>query len=175
MAGTFAQAELPLQQAKRAFDGSPGEVDLPHAPGAWVDAVHHQVEMRMIAVVVGNHDPLVLRKPEIHQQPVSDANHEVAVHPVVEVETDREMVDGGRRAGSRSHQGHHRGGVMDGRRPDVTRVGPVDAPVPGAVPAVLQIVGQLLEAATERLVPDHRSLTTLRIARSASVAASASA
>lgn len=138
-----------------------------------MDAVDHQVDVRVGAVAVGDHDGLVLPQAEVLEKPVRDAYHQRAVHRVGRVEADREVVDGGAGGGCAGHHRHHGGRVAHGGRPDVPGLVPGDAPLLQAVVAALQVRGQGGEAAPVGLVPDHRSLTAARISRSASTAAPA--
>jgi hypothetical protein len=171
----LAQPQLALLEPERAFHRLPGEVHLPDAAGAWVDPVDHQVEVRVVAVAVGDDHGLVLGEPEVGEEPVGHADHERAVDGILQVEADGEVVDGGFRGGCPSRQGHHGRSVAYCGRPDVPGLVPGDAAALRAVVPVLQVGGEIGEAGAQRLVPDHRSLTAFRIPRNAAVAASASA
>lgn len=94
--GTFAQTELALLHPERLLDGPHREADLPDPSGPRVHAVHHQVEVRVVPVVVRDDEGLVLPQAEVGEQAVGHADHRRAVHPVGQVEADRQVVDGTR-------------------------------------------------------------------------------
>jgi hypothetical protein len=171
----LAQPQLALLQPERALHRLPGEGHFPDAAGAWVDPVDHQVEVRVVAVAVGDDHRLVFGQAEVGDEPVGHADHERAVDGDLQVEADGEVVDGRLRGGRPGCQGHHGRSVAYCGCPDVPGLVPGDAAAFRAVVPVLQVGGEIGEAGAQRLVPDHRSLTAFRIPRSAAVAASASA
>jgi hypothetical protein len=171
----LAQPQLALLEPERAFHRLPGEVQFPDAAGAWVDPVYHEMEMRVVAIAVGDDHRLVFGQAEVGDEPVGHADHERAVDGVLQVEADGEVVDGRLRGGCPGRQGHHGRPVAYCGRPDVPGLVPGNAAALRPVVPVLQVGREIGEAGAERLVPDHRSLTAFRISRSAAVAASASA
>lgn len=171
----LAQAQLALLGPERLLNGPHGELDLPHPAGPRVDAVDHQVEVRVLAVVVRDDDGLVRQEPEVGNEPVRDPAHQCPVHRVGGIEAHRQVIDRLSRPRRRSESRHDRRGVVDRRCPDVLRLQPLDAAGLRAVRAQVKVDGELPEAGPVRFVADHRSVTAARISRSAFVAASASA
>ncbi|HEX8213774.1 MAG TPA: hypothetical protein VF584_26645 [Longimicrobium sp.] len=172
VSGVFAETELALLRAERLLDRPLGEADLPDAPGARVHPIDHQVEVRVLAVVVRDDYRLMLRELQVREEPVGHLEHECPVDGVGQVEADRQVVDRGRGWRRRGESRHHGGAVVDGRRPDVPRLQPLDAAGLRTVGAAVEVIGLLPEAGPECFVADHRSVTAARISRSASVAAS---
>ena len=172
VSGVFAQTELALLRAERLLDRPPGEVDLPHAPGARVHSIDHQVEVRVLAVVVGDDYRLIRRDLQVREEPVRHPAHECPVDRVGAVEAHRQVEDRARGWRRRSESRHHGGGVVDGGRPDVPGLQPLDTADLRTVGAAVEVIGQLAEAGPGCFVADHRSVTAARISRSASVAAS---
>lgn len=172
VSGVFPQTELALLRSERLLDRPLREVDLPHAPGARVHPVDHQVEVRVLAVVVRDDYRLMLRELQVREEPVCHPEHECPVDHVGAVEAHRQVEDRARGWRRRSESRHHGGGVVDGGRPDVPGLQPLDAADLRTVGAAVEVIGLLPEAGPGCFVADHRSVTAARISRSASVAAS---
>ena len=69
------EAERLLELAQALFD--PGAVlpPLPRDPGLRVDAVHHEVDVLVGAVLMGHEQRLMLGEPQVREHPVSDGLH----------------------------------------------------------------------------------------------------
>lgn len=175
MSGILSQAQLALLDPERLLDGPHGERGLPHPARPRVDAVHHEVEVRVVAVVVRDDDGLVRQEPQVGKEPVRDPAHQCPVHRVSRIEAHRQVIDRLSRP-RRGRESRHDGrGVVDRRCPDIARLQPLDAAGLGAIRAQVEVDGELPEAGPVRFVADHRSVTAARISRSAFLAASASA
>lgn len=175
VSGILAQAQLALLRPERLLDGPHGERGLPHPARPRVDAVHHEVEVRVLAVVVRDDDGLVRQEPQVGKEPVRHPAHQCPVHRVSGIEAQRQVIDRLSRP-RRGRESRHDGrGVVDRRCPYVLRLQPLDAAGLRAVRPEIEVGGELPEAGSVRFVADHRSVTAARISRSAFVAASASA
>jgi hypothetical protein len=127
----------------------------------------------MAPVAVRNDHAVVLRQPQIQQQLVRHCNHDLPRNSIIPIEAHREVIDRLACGGCGRHRRHHCGSVTYGRSPNVPTLEPVDSPSAQPVVAELQIHGKVREAGGVRLMPDHGSVTALRIRRKASVAPAA--
>lgn len=76
------RSDGPFEGQKDLLKGPIIVLSLPYAAGLWVGAVHHQVHVGMLRVVVRNHQHLVLSKPEFANNAVGNGNHGSAAHLV---------------------------------------------------------------------------------------------
>jgi hypothetical protein len=108
-----------------------------------VDAVDHQVDVRMARVTVRDDQRLVLPKSEVGQQPVGNAHHRRAIDVVVRVEREGDVVDRlldpVRLRRGRAHEEARRFRIV---RRQIARFDPGHPVGVAAVPAVLEVPSQ---------------------------------
>lgn len=166
VAGDGAQRELAFLLAQRAFDSRVIVFRVPGAERLGVHAVDHEVHVGMLAVAMGDDQRLMLSDTEIVEQAVGDADHGRAIHAVVGIERERDVVDGPFDAsglgGGRTHD-EARGVRVAGRK--VARFDPRDAVGRVALAADLQISGESGKPAALHDFANHAvPLTCLRSA-----------
>src|SRR3989454_7627855 len=92
-ASNLPETELTLECPQCAFDARSVLPAVPGHPGLRMHAVDHDVHVRVVPVLMRDHERLVFGEPEVRQDTVRHGLHPLRCDRVCWVEIEREMVD----------------------------------------------------------------------------------